>query len=318
MTTIPTSSILDTQKNYCSPFSKWNEASWIRSKPFRVDSFSGSGLPFSPDLVPLISHHAISEDSSHRITVLAYSLLDHLHFSTQVELNYVNPVCTDLAQGKAPVALTTEQRNDALRIYCDEGGHALFLENLSTQVEMAFGINRSVLGHPKFDLTVQKILADHETRLSPNLIRLFFVCITETLYAASFGKIPHDAQVAPIVRAVISDHIADEALHYVYFRNLFPSLWHSLSPWDKEDIGQLLPQFVRAFLEPDRQCGYSILRELSFTAKDADGILEEVYVPGQIAEVVRKAAIPALKMVEAADVLLIPSVKQAFEDYELV
>ncbi|WP_414588601.1 diiron oxygenase [Scytonema sp. PCC 10023] len=315
MTAIPISSILETQKDYFSPFSKWNESSWIRSKPFRIDSFSG--LPFSPDLVPLTFHRAISEDSNRWITVLAYKLLDHLQFTTLVELSYVNPICTDLALGKAPIALTTEQRNDALRIYCDEGGHALFIETLSTQAEIAFGINRSVLGRPKYDLTVQKLLASHQTQLSPNLIKLFFVCITETLYVGTFSNVPHDVQVAPVVRAVISDHIADEALHYVYFRNLFPSLWSSLSPWEKEEIGQLLPLLVRAFLEPDRQCDYNILRKLNFAAKDADGILEEVYAPGKIAEVLKQAAKPALKMFEAADVFLIPSVKQAFENYEL-
>lgn len=35
-------------------FSRWNERSWIRSKPMRQDTIVG--LPFSPDLVPLANH----------------------------------------------------------------------------------------------------------------------------------------------------------------------------------------------------------------------------------------------------------------------
>lgn len=58
------------------------------------------------------------------MAVLAYRLLGHLQFTTLLELNHVNPICSILAPGQAPISLTTEQRNDTLRIYCDESGHA--------------------------------------------------------------------------------------------------------------------------------------------------------------------------------------------------
>lgn len=109
------------QKTYRSPFTRWDESSWIRNKPFRKDNLCD--LPFSPDLVPLAAHQAISEDTNCWMTVLAYRLLGHLQFTTLLELNHVNPICSILAQGQAPISLTREQRNDALRIYCDESGH---------------------------------------------------------------------------------------------------------------------------------------------------------------------------------------------------
>lgn len=316
MKTAQKSAVLDFQETYRSPFSRWDESSWIRSKSIRKDSISG--LPFSPDLVPLVSHQAITEDSNHWMTVLAYRLLAHLQFTTLLELNHVNPVCSTLAQGRAPISLTTEQRNDALRIYCDEAGHALFVELFSTQVAETFGLNRSVIGRPQFDRTLEKIITEHGTRLSPNLIKLFFVTVSETLVTKVLNNVPINPQVASVVRAVIGDHAADEALHSVYFRNLFPVLWNCLAPYEKEEIGQLLPQLVWAFLGPDRQLDYSILRRLGFNAKDAEGILEEVYVPGEVAQVVRQAASPTMKMFEAAGVFSIPAVEQFFADYELM
>jgi hypothetical protein len=308
--------VLEAEKSYRSPFSRWNESSWIRSKPLRNDDFYG--LPFSPDLVPLAAHDAISSDSNCWMTVLAYRLLAHLQFTTLLELSHVNPICSALAQGQAPISLTTQQRNDALRIYCDEGGHALFVELFSTQVEETFGLNRSVIGRPHFDRTLEKIINEHQTRLSPNLIKLFFVTISETLITKVLNNVPHDAQVASVVRDIIGDHAADEALHSAYFRNLFPLLWNSLSPYEKKEIGQLLPQLVWAFLEPDRQVEYSVLRRLGFNAQDAEGIFEEVYVPGQVAKGIRQAANPTLKMFEAAGVFSLPAVEQAFADYELM
>ncbi|WP_293153684.1 MULTISPECIES: diiron oxygenase [unclassified Microcoleus] len=304
------------QENYKSPLGRWNESSWIRNKPLREGNIEG--LPFSPDLVPLADHPAIASDSTHRVTVLAYRLLAHLQFTTLLELSHVNPVCSSLAQGNAPIFLSTLQRNDALRIYCDEGGHALFVELFSTQVEEAFGLDRSVIGRPHFDRIIEKIIAEHQTRLSPHLIQLFFVTISETLVTKVLNNVPHDPQVSPIVRAVIGDHAADEALHSVYFRGLFPVLWQSLASYEQEEMGQLLPQLVWAFLAPDRQLEYSILRRLGFNAKDSEGILEEVYVPSQIAKFVQQAANPTLKMFAAAGVLDDRTIEQVFADYELI
>jgi hypothetical protein len=214
--------------------------------------------------------------------------------------------------------LSTAQRHDAFKIYSDEGGHALFVEFFSAQVEKTFGLNRSVVGRSQFDRTLEQLTIEYQNRLSSNLIKLFFVAISETLVTKILNDIPHDQRVATAVRAVIGDHVADEALHSVYFRQLFPLLWATLSSYQKEEIGRLLPRLVWAFLGPDRQLEYSVLRRLGFNAKDAEGILEEVYIPEKVAESVKQAASPTLKMFEEAGVFNNPVIEQIFADYELV
>ncbi|BAZ49949.1 hypothetical protein NIES4103_25620 [Nostoc sp. NIES-4103] len=303
-------------KAYRTPFKHWDEFSWIRSKPMQQDSISG--LPFSPELVPLASHQAIATDPNRWMTVLAYRLLAHLQFTTLLELNHVNPVCSALAQGKAPISLTTEQKNDALRIYCDEGGHALFVENLSKKVKETFNLDHSVIGQPQFERTLDRLILENQTRISPNLIKLFFVSISETLVTKVLKDVPSDPRVAPVVRDVINDHAVDESLHSVYFRHLFPILWHHLSPDEQEKIGQLLPQLVWAFLTPDRQYEYNLLRHLGFNKEEAKAILEEVYLPQEVAAEVKQAAKPTLKMFESSDVFSMLSIQQAFADYELL
>lgn len=79
-----------------------------------------------------------------------------------------------------------------------------------------------------------------------------------------------------------------------------------------------MPQLVWAFLEPDNHVEYSILRQLGFNTEDAKGILAEVYVPRQVAQGVKQAANPTLKRFESAGVFSIPTVEQAFADYQLV
>lgn len=304
------------QEHYRSPFSRWNESSWIRSKPIRENDITG--LPFSPDLVPASAHQLVADDFNCWMTVLAYRLLAHLQFTTRLELSHVNPICSALAQGQAPIVLTTEQRHDALRIYCDEGGHALFVELLSKQVEQTFGVDSNILGCPQFERTLEQVVQEHQTQVSPNLIKLFFVTVSETLVTKVLLSVPQDQRVAPAVRAVIGDHAADEALHSAYFRNLFPMLWHGLSLTEREIIGQLLPRLVWAFLGPDRFVEANVLRNLGFAPNNVARVLEEVYVPSQVAQAVRQAARPTMKMFETAGVFANSTVKQAFADYELI
>lgn len=56
------------QKDYRSPFTRWDESSWIRSKPIRKNSISG--LPFSPELVPLASHEIYLLQLEHLALIL--------------------------------------------------------------------------------------------------------------------------------------------------------------------------------------------------------------------------------------------------------
>lgn len=304
------------QEHYRSPFSRWNESSWIRSKPVREQEISG--LPFSPDLVPTSTHQLVADDFNCWMTVLAYRLLAHLQFTTRLELSHVNPICSALAQGQAPIVLTTEQRHDALRIYCDEGGHALFVELLSKQVEQTYGVDSNVLGCPQFERTLEQVIQEYQTQVSPNLIKLFFVTVSETLVTKVLLSVPQDQRVSVAVRAVIGDHAADEALHSAYFRNLFPILWHGLSPREQEIIGQLLPRLVWAFLGPDYSVEANVLKQLGFTSQDISRVLSEVYVPTQVAQAVRQAAKPTIKMFKTAGVFANSSVKQVFADYELI
>lgn len=297
-------------------FSRWNEKSWIRSKPMHHDSIVG--LPFSPDLVPLASHFAIAQNHDLWIKVLAYRLLAHLQFTTLLELNHVNPVCSALSLGSAPIDLNLQQRNDALKIYCDEGGHALFVELFSTQVKETFSLEDSVLGRPIFEKVLENIIAENQTKLSPDLIKLFFVTISETLVTKVLKQVPSDPKVASVVKNVIGDHAADEALHSAYFQGLFPLLWHNLSALEKQEVLKLLPRLVWAFLGPDYDVEYNVLKTLGFSDIDAKDILQEVFIPSDVADGVKQAASPTLRMFQKAGVFEVTGAFQIFGDYQLI
>lgn len=295
---------------YRNPFSNWDQSSWIRSKPVRVAEMTG--LPFPPDLVPLSQHLSIKANPALHNKILAYRLLAHLQFTTVLELEHVNWVCSALARGQGPITLDADQRNDALRIYCDEGGHALFVELLSRKVEAAHDVDRAILGRPEFDRAFDRLVNQYSGDIATSLIRLFFVCVSETLVTKILRDIPHDQRVSPLVRSVIGDHAADESVHSCYFHWYFSYLWSSLSPRNKELVGRILPELVWAFLGPDKTCEANVLRKLGFSERDTDRILRETYQSDSVESAVLHAAQPTLHMFQKAGAFDIPAVAASF------
>jgi hypothetical protein len=155
-------------------------------------------------------------------------------------------------------------------------------------------------------------------KISPRLIRLFFVTVSETLVTRVLFEIPQDPRVAQVVRQVLHDHCQDESAHAVYFRELFPLVWHALSPAEKRTMGQILPQLVWVFLGPDRRLETSVLRSFGLSAPDARGLLDEVYPVGRTSETVRHDARQTMNMFERAGVFDDPVTRQSFADYELL
>jgi hypothetical protein len=269
-------------------------------------------------LVTVAQHPSIRASEALVEKALAYRLLAHLSFTTVLELESVNPVCSELGRGESRVALTDQQKEDALRIYCDEGGHALFVELLASSVEAAYGVERGILGEPLFNRRLRDRIAENRGRIGESVIRHFFVSVSETLVTRILKDIPHDPTVSSTVRQVIGDHATDEACHSLYFRWYFPELWDSLRPEEKRVMGRLLADFIWFFLAPDRALDKRIVAKLGFTEPSADRLIAEVYDERAVAAAVREAARPTLWMFRAAGVFDLPETEDLFAQRALL
>ena len=300
-----------------SLFTRWDDESWIRRKPFREGPIGG--LPFSPDLVPLAKHPAVvtaAADAS--LKVLGFRLLAHLEFTAHLEIDYVNPACAALAMGRCHVAMDEAARLDLLKIYCDEGGHALFVRAFAQTVAACYGLDRGVVGRPQFEVVMDRIIARYGTEVDPQVLGLFFCAVSETLVSRVLFGIPIDPQVDPAVREVLHDHAMDERIHGAFFRRIFPVLWRGLSQRERDVLGQVLPEFVWTFLGPDRRLEEAVLRSFGFNQDEATGILTEVYPPGDVGIGVRREAGPTLQMFAEAGIFEASVARDAFHRYELL
>lgn len=297
---------------------QWNQKSSVRSTPLRGDNLSESvGLPFSPKLVPLANHPMITEDPKCLKTVLGYRLLRSLQAIKLIELDYVFPVCREISLGRLVDSLTFQQRQTALLIATDECYHAVSMEKLTVEAACGYDLDRSLLEKPQFVTYLEKVT--DENQLSPILAALFFCFVSETLVTGLMDLVPKDTQVVSVVRQVFGDHAQDEGFHCTYFMNIFEPTWKFLNTDQRETLGRVLPGIIISLVSSDKQFDRKVLKALSFSDRQANAILDEVYADkAALSKAARQSANKTIRMFNSAGMLYMPSVFEAFAEEGLI
>jgi len=233
-----------------SQFKKWDEVSWVRSKDRRIAPFSSNLDFFARQCTGLFSSpEVLTADPVVQRELLVLQLYNYLEFTVWLELGPVNEVCNLIRRPDFLAWLPTQMKDDALRIYVDEGAHAEMCRSLIVAVE-DYNRVKSLKLKPSF-LDVLDTLVKRELPDFHPLIKLFLVIISETLITGTLSKLPRDHTVQLAVREVVADHATDEGRHHAYFLQLFEYVWHRFPQELRRHIGLLLPEMILAFLEPD-------------------------------------------------------------------
>jgi hypothetical protein len=302
---------------YRSRFAEWDQQAWVRSKPHRSAPFSDRLQFFSPDLCPLLRHPQVrAAPASTQRAILVHALYLHLEFTVRLETGPVNEVCLLLRSPDFLPWLPAGMRDDALRIYTDEAGHAEMSHALMARVHAASGVE-PVRHEPRFLVELARISAAQPPTLR-RLVTLFFVIVSETLITATLTGLPRDERVQPAVRELAADHAADEGRHHAYFRQLFEYLWPRLPAPLRRQVGMLLPEIVEAFLWPDEPVLTAVLAAVDGGFEAPARIVAELVADDRVRADVRAGAQPTLRMLIQHGVLDDPPVRAAFERRRLV
>jgi hypothetical protein len=229
---------------YRSSFERWDELSWVRAKPRRSSPFARELLYFSPDQCPVLGHPEVARAPVGE-EILIHALYLYLEFTVRLETGPVNEICAALRSPAFLSWLPPRMKEDALRIYADEAGHAEMTGALLSAVRAETSVE-PVPHKPWFLRELARLRGDRRP-----MVKLFFVIVSETLITGTLTELPRDQRVQRAVREVVSDHAADEARHHAFFRQLFDLLWPRLPAAERHEISLLLPEIVLAFLTPD-------------------------------------------------------------------
>jgi pyruvoyl-dependent arginine decarboxylase (PvlArgDC) len=171
----------------------------------------------------------------------------------------------------------------------------LFSDDLADQIIEATGEQPVALPRPRFLAELDRLSAGEDSSIR-GLTSLFFTVVSETLISAILCGIPHDRRIVGAVRETVADHAEDEGRHHAFYARFFEYAWHQLGPAQRAAIGPLLPEFITAFLAPDREALAAVLAVAPLDYDTVHGIVEESTPTAQVQATVRKAASASLRM----------------------
>lgn len=284
--------------DYQSRFNNWNARASVRTKPLRMlgEHLDGKVF-FPPELVPGIHHPSLRAVATPGLEqrILMHRLHAYLAFTTDLEQLVVNPVTQLLSREQLGFDLPRSMLRDAYKICTDESWHALFSDDLAEQIVEATGEQPVRLPRPRFLTELDQLNAVEDSSIR-GLTSLFFTVVSETLISAILCGIPHDRRVVTAVRETVADHAEDEGRHHAFYAKFFQYAWHQLGRTQRAAIGPLLPEFIVAFLAPDRAALAAVLAVAPLDTDTVRGIVEESTPAGQVQATVRKAASATLRM----------------------
>jgi P-aminobenzoate N-oxygenase AurF len=297
---------------YESKLRNWEHRASVRVKPHReLPTDAGIGLLyFPPELVPAATHPHISRRGPGAVTrVLVHALFAYLDFTVELEQNSVNRVCAAISQRRTGLRLPDLMRRDAFKIYTDEAWHAQFSDDLEEQVARATGI-QPIDEPPALRRRLAALSAG--TVLTPSLTAIVFVIVSETLISGVLADIPRDSRVTKAVRDIISDHAIDEGVHHAYFSSLLEYVWPQLSAGQQLAASLLLPDLIKAFLEPDLKRLAVTLYDVGLSEQEVGEVLSDCYDEASVQKDVAANARATLRYFSQVGIFDEPRVIEAF------
>jgi len=298
---------------YRSRFANWDHTASVRSRPRPLlNHVVPQEIYFPPELVAVYSHPLVAaRGDTFQKRVLIHTLYQYLHFTSELEDLAVLPVAMNLSRGKSGLSLPAGVRRDAYNIVTDEAWHAQFSAQLLQDVARHTGETVPDFGEPMFVARLKVIEAELDTHV-PNLGKLLFAIVSETLISALLAGIPHDPRLPPAVRQTVADHAIDEGRHHAYFKDILVYLWADLTRAERAQVGPWIPMIILAFLEPDYQAVCESLRLLGLGADETEAVLTESFPRASVLANAGAAAKSTIRYVAELGGLREPATADAF------
>jgi P-aminobenzoate N-oxygenase AurF len=296
----------------------WSTAATVRTVARRRLADKDRGLPFSPELVPLMSHDLVRarDDAVQRI-ILGQKLHSYFRFTTHLELKAVLPACTMIGLKESTVRTSDDFAHDGFKIAVDEAHHAYCAEDMKQQLTAITAIRPFRERPPAF----LRALADEQQALDgrfKQLALLAFTCVSETLITSSLANVPADERVIRAIRDVIMDHARDEAKHHGYFSCFMETMWAQLTVAERDVVGPLFAKFIGTFLSHDAHAEADWLEAAGFNGGERKRIVAESYEAIDLHKIHRHASKPTVTLMSRFGMLDHPATADALAAAGLV
>lgn len=234
-------------------FRNWHLSSSVRSRPYAYGFSLADFSQAEPELwFPVVLSPALSHESAESLSkpellrAHLYHLVYFMDYTTALEMTHVNQAINCMVSGDLERYFDEGERRTALKLYADEGYHALFSREIADQVASHFGLSRMKSARlERLDQVVRESPLEFRC-----LSRFCIAFVSETLITHELYKLSRESLVTPVAH-MLSDHLHDEGRHAIFFSDCFARLWSQISTREKDYIVQVILQVLAVFGRPD-------------------------------------------------------------------
>lgn len=226
---------------------EWEGQSAVRTRPYRYNfqptnkEDPKSGNWFFRSALSFLSHPLLAHLTPGQIQeLLARNLVSFLEYTTLLEHRIVNRSVEHIAHNCLSVPIPHGMRMDALRIYTDEGYHAVMSADVARQVSEIFGISQRTRQFNR--ISRLETLASNFQHQALGWFLIGFV--SETAITKEFARMGRSALV-PAVHNMLMDHLSDEWKHSRCFVHMFSYVWPRLAHSEREFCATQLPLVIQ-------------------------------------------------------------------------
>jgi len=293
----------------------WYEQSTVRRAPRRIlneDDLKGHLYPMA--LAPVTQHPLVTKLDGEQVDkILTNHLYRYLDFTVKLEVSVVNDVVRDIALDAAPFKPEKSMMVDALKIYTDEGYHALFSLDLANQIEDLTEQEPILPRAPRFMTVMNELLDQADDAVERSLYSLWFVIVSEMLITGSLKGHGADDQMPGAVRDTLKDHMRDEARHHAFFSGLLLTIWPKMTHKQRVECLSRISDFILAFVHPDTDAIETELTVIGMSPDDAKQAVAETYTRETVASYARDSARALLSLVANFEEFHDPKVQDRFQ-----
>lgn len=304
---------------YRKYFEKWDVMAAVRSKPndYRLIGNLDTELKCKRWFIPaglLILNHPLMKniDLDQEQYLLGRFLLQFLEYGTLMEHEFINTILAELALGECAIEMPDEMRQDAFKIYTDEGYHACFNMQATQQIRQYIGMSTSDSWPLKNTrLTGLRNLVSQYSDKEKFLIRFGIAAVSETVAPKELAENMKGIVVDSIYNIFV-DHAEDEKKHCMYFSVLWEVVWKYLSPEERKFLGTNLPKILRAFVDINTIPLFDALDKIGVDSESAKTIIKESYPSDFTVQRAISVASVSFRIFDRLKIYDVPEIKNAF------
>lgn len=227
----------------------WDKSSSVRSRPQAYDCLSLADPTtserdwFFRKALPYLENSEFRTfDKSAIQSILAANLVYFLEYTTLLEHRVVNRSVESIAHRELPVRVPEDFRCAALRIYVDEGYHAMMSSDVALQVRCRFALQTGPSQtFPRIERLTQMV--NEASKRDRPLIAFLVGFVAETVITRALLEMARPTLIQPVFR-MLRDHLDDEWRHSHYFSELFQLVWKKMTARERAVCSSTLPRII--------------------------------------------------------------------------